>query len=102
MLLVAAGFAASCGGGGASGLRCKGGDFYLGADEFTDCAQCPSSDCAFEGNVSQVCTYPNGVQHCTITSGTVTAHCGAQRATVTISDDVYSCAGSTSAGSAGA
>ena len=87
---VAATMAVSCGDDDA-GLKCKSGDFYLDGKEFTSCDQCASDDCGFEGDVTEVCTYPNGVQHCEVTSGTVTAHCGGQTATAVISDGVYAC-----------
>ena len=90
ILLVAAVAVASC---GDSGLTCKSGDFYLDGDKFTSCSQCSSSDCGFESNVSETCTYPGGVQRCTVSSGTVTAHCAGETATVVISNGVYSCGG---------
>jgi hypothetical protein len=90
IVLAAGAVAASCG-GSESGLKCKGGDFYLDGREFSSCDQCPSENCGFQSSYSQVCTYPNGVQRCTVTSGTVVARCGDQTATVVIRDGQYSC-----------
>jgi len=67
---------------------------------FVDCSQCPSSDCGLDANITEVCTYPNGVQQCT-SNGTETAHCGSERATIDIIDDVPSCDGASSGGSSG-
>lgn len=97
--LAAALLASSC--SGESGLRCKGGDFYLDGDEFTSCDQCSSADCGFSSNVTQSCTYPGGVQQCRVTSGRVTAQCGAQTATLLISDGVAHCAGAAAADQGG-
>jgi hypothetical protein len=85
---------ASCGGADSesvSGLRCKSGDFYLDGKEFSDCSQCPSADCGFDEDADQTCTYPNGVQHCTVVSGTVVARCAGQTATIVIANGQYSC-----------
>jgi hypothetical protein len=91
-LFIVGSVAASCGSGGDdAGLKCKSGGFYLDGQEFTSCSQCSSSDCGFESDTSQTCTYPNGVQNCTVSSGTITARCAGQTATVVISNGTQSC-----------
>ena len=92
---------AACGSNGESGLKCKSGDLYLDGKQFTSCSQCQSDDCGFEDHSSETCTYPNGVQECTVSNGTVTARCAGQTATVVISNGVHSCGASTSDGGSG-
>jgi hypothetical protein len=99
LLLATVGSAEACG-GGSSALSCQSGEFYRDGQPFDSCDQCPSSDCGFESDTTDLCTYSNGIQQCT-TSGTVTVHCGSERATVDIVDDVWSCGGGGGGGSSG-
>jgi hypothetical protein len=91
LLVVAATIVSSCG-DDESGLKCKSGQFYLDGEEFTSCDQCAESDdCGFEANITQLCSYPGGVQRCVESSGTVKAHCAGETAKLLISDGEYSC-----------
>lgn len=91
--IVALGFLTPSCDGEESGLYCKDGSFYLDGEAFESCAQCPSSDgCGFRSNVQQVCSYPNGVQQCRVTSGTVVASCNGQTATLKIENGRGVCA----------
>lgn len=68
-----------CGGGG---LTCEDGDFYLDGEKFTHCNQCPDDNCSFRTH--KTCTYGS-------CSGTVTAYCGDQSATLSFSGSKRTC-----------
>jgi hypothetical protein len=103
--IVSSAFVSACGSSAHShapaGLSCKSGSFYLDGQAFTSCDQCTSTDCKFEFSGDQTCTYPNGVQRCSVENGTETAHCAGEVAILSISDGNASCEGSAPGGGSG-